>query len=437
MIRKAFIHVGSLLHSSNKNDIKKLKSTIKFLTKGDNSSSTLNKLIQNGITISGNTDDESSYHNTKKPSNNNKSSLLKTKPTAQEQEYINTILKILNSTLPSKETHIQRVDTHYQVFFNQLQKVLNQFENYSDRTRSKYKNNHNNDRYPHFSISLQDDVNYKTMNSNDLYNRLILLQLVGQLTLRDTTQIILSKNYNLYAKTFQNLSIFSKIDQLNITVLLYYKLKSSKNSSTPDVNNSDDNDNSLIHKIWDQYSSLWIKDFDNLHHSIKRIFWRCIYMTDPSLINDILQFKLKQWDMNNLVVLYQSLFQHVYKLNLSSTITNDLLINNNFKNQELFIKVINLLSPHKTLYLRTMIEIVKLSIQVHLNEVRQENSPEKVGSQLMFATSLSLILKKIYGKINNNQNVDSIKLKQELEQIFNMIDEQESDLKEKISLKFI
>lgn len=432
MIKKAFIHASSLLHFSNKNDIKKLKFTIKFLTKGDNSSNTLGKMIQNGIISSGNTDNESSSHNIKNVLSNNKSSSLKVKPTPQEQEYIDTILKILNSTLPSKETHIQRVDTHYQIFFSQLKNVLNQFDNYNGKARGNYKNSNAN---PHLPMSFQDNVDYKIMNSNDLFNRLILLQLIGRLTLRDISQIILSKNFTLYTKTFQNLSIFSKIDQLNIAVLLYYKLKSSKHLSTSDLNSDK---NTLNHKIWDQYSPLWIKDFGNLHHSIKRVFWRCVYMTEPSLINIIVQLNLKQWDMNNLVVLYQSLFQHVYKLNLPSIIPNDFSINNNFKNQELFIKAINLLSPYKSLYHGTMIEIVKLSIQIHLNELPQESDHEKVGNQLMFTTSLNLILRKFYDKLDSSQNISSTgRLKQELETIFSMINEQENDLKEKISLKFI
>ena len=422
MIRKAFIHASSLLHSSNKNDIKKLKSTIEFLTKGDTSSNTLNKMIQNK----------------RKPRNNDRSSLSKMKPTVQEQEYINTILKILNSVLPSQKNHVQRIETHYRLFFKQLETILNQFANYN--VQLKGKNNHNY-ACPFLPISLQDNVDYKTMKSDDLLNRLILLQLIDKLTLRDTTQIILSRNFNQYDKTFQNLPIFSKRDQLNISVLLYYKLKSCEKSCITDTNDDNNNNNNnnflLISKIWDQYSLLWIKDFDELHPSMKRIFWRCIYMTYPLLINDIIQYKLKRWDMNNLVILYQSLFQYVHKLDLPNVSHNNSLVDNNFKNQELFIKVINLLSPFKKIHRTTMIKIVKLSIQSHLSEPRQENNPERIGSQLMFATSLDLTLKKKINELECSQDVDNNKLKEELGAILKIIDKQEDSLKEQISLKFV
>lgn len=159
-------------------------------------------------------------------------------------------------------------------------------------------------------------------------------------------------------------------------------------------------------------------------------------MTDPNKINNIIQIKLKHWDINNLVTLYQSLFAHVYKLNLPEVIETTSQNNNNNNNthrsQELFIKVIDLLSPFKSAYKNHMIKIVKLSIQSNLDGISQNNI-HKIGNQYKFTTSLNLILQDIY----NNSKILDTTLKQELEDIFTIIDRQENDLKTQLSLKFV
>ncbi|CAL9731820.1 MIOREX complex component 5 [Monosporozyma unispora] len=403
-MRRALFHLTAVLNSSKQKDARELKSTIKFLTKGSKPSRTLSKIIQKGISSD----------------NNDEKLVFKSKPSRQEQEYINTILKVLNSTLPRKENNVQRVETHYQLFFNQLQKVLEQFGN--DDGKKRPTKQIQNDILP---ITL-NEVNYKEMNGEDLYNRLMLLQLLGKLTLMDTTKIILATNFDHFAKTIKNLSIFPIEHQLNLSLLLYYKLKVSKDSSN----------DSLITSLWQKYYSEWIDNFDKLHHSIRRILWRCLYMTDPNKINNIIQIKLKHWDINNLVTLYQSLFAHVYKLNLPEVIETTSQNNNNNNNthrsQELFIKVIDLLSPFKSAYKNHMIKIVKLSIQSNLDGISQNNI-HKIGNQYKFTTSLNLILQDIY----NNSKILDTTLKQELEDIFTIIDRQENDLKTQLSLKFV
>lgn len=403
-MRRTLFNVTAVLRSSKQKDVKELKSTIQFLTKGSKHSRTLSRMIQEGILA----DDQGK-------------SISKETPSRQEQKYINTILKVLNSTLPRKENNVQRVETHYQLFFNQLQDVLEQFGNGKKPSKGPIRNEI-------FPTTL-NEVNYKEMNGEDLYNRLMLLQLLGKLTLMDTTKIILAKKFDHFEKTIKSLSIFPIDHQLNLSILLYYRLKTSK----------DPNDAHLLSSLWEKYNSQWIDKFDDLHHSIQRILWRCLYMTDPNEINSIIQTKLKHWDINNLVTLYQSLFSHVYKMSLPkiseietthNTTTTD---NNNIhQSQKLFIKAIDLLSPFQSTYKNHMIRIVKLSIQLHLDAVHHNTNIHKIGNQYKFITSLNLILQDIY----KSKTIDT-QLRQELENTFTVIDRQENELKTLMSLNFV
>lgn len=401
-MRRTLFHLTAVLNSSKQKDVKELKSTIKFLTKGSKPSRTLSKMIQEGISV----DDQDR-------------SVSKDKPSQQEQKYINTILRVLNSTLPRKENNVQRVETHYQLFFNQLQDVLERFGEGEKPSNGSVRNEI-------FPTTLSE-VNYKEMNGEDLYNRLMLLQLLGKLTLMDTTRIILAKNFDHFEKTIRNLSIFPINHQLNLSILLYYKLMTCKlpiNTNVPAT-------------LWEKYNSQWIDHFDDFHHSIQRILWRCLYMKDPNEINNIIQTKLKHWDINNIVTLYQSLFSHVYKMNLPKISDNEIPnsnadSNNNIHNsQTLFIKAIDMLSPFQSTYKNHMIKIVKLSIQLNLDGI-QHNNIHKFGNEYKFTTSLNLILQDI-----NKNNAADVQLKKELESIFTIIDTQENELKTLLSLKFV
>lgn len=98
-------------------------------------------------------------------------------------------------------------------------------------------------------------------------------------------------------------------------------------------------------------------------------------------------------------------------------------------NQELFINVIDLLSPFQSTYKPQMMKIVKLSIQTNLDETDLNT---KIGDQYKFTTTLSSVLQDMH-----NQETTDSNLRKQLELIFARIHKQEDKLKTQLSLKFV
>ena len=165
-MRRAFSQLASRLLKSKDNE---LKSTLKYLTNG--SIKSLGSLFESS---------ESSRRGSLLVRSSNKESNL-------QDHHIENILRILNSNLPEVESKKQKVAVHYDVLFSQLNSIVTQAAD-NEGTSSKQ---------------------LRTASSEDLYDRLLLLQYMGKLTnVRQITEILLSKNFNKFNDLWEHRALF-------------------------------------------------------------------------------------------------------------------------------------------------------------------------------------------------------------------------------------
>lgn len=360
MMRKAFLHLQVQLQKNEKDE---LWSTIKYLTKGSKTSSALSSFLNSKL----NQDEDISSHNI----------------TKQEEKHVDTILKLLNATLPKKNLNEKRVQSHYNIFVKELQSVLT-------ATNESIT-----------SVPTQKTVERK---SKELYDKLILLQVTDRLTVNQYSKIILNKNFHHFDTLLENIVLFPLPRRLEIAILIFYKTGNLQ--------------------IGKDYKLQFINEFSELHHSIQRIYWRCMLRANKNSIEGINEIimQLKSWCNEDVIILYQSLFEFSHKLPMASNLA---------PNQELFIRVLRLLSEYKE-YRSEIIRVVKLSIETKIHEVSLDIK-KPISSQYKFATTLNLILHDIYKKLPP----DRITLQDEIAKILQIINQEEKNLKSQISLKFV
>ncbi|CCF58786.1 hypothetical protein KAFR_0F01890 [Kazachstania africana CBS 2517] len=357
-MRRAFFHINARLFKS---DNKQLRSTLNFLTKGSTLSTTLSELLEPG-------------------SNSEKSALKKVKD-PEATKHVETILDVLNSTLPKSKLHTSKVQGHYDFLFQQLKVIL----------RNTIKE----------TGSIQSSPSaLESLTSEELYNRLILLKLSNKLTISEVCKIVLSKNFKHYDSLWSNITLFDDMEMLQVSLLLYYKTHKME--------------------IYKELKNKWIDNYSTFQASIRRIFWRCA-LHDNLDINEII-VKLQKWDNKELIILYQSLFEISNRL----PILDDLSYN-----QGLFIRSLRALAVNTIKYKKWMVKIVKLSLKLKLYTEEKTQIDNQLISRYKFASSLNLVLQEVYNMC------DDTVLQEELRDIFKMIDQQEQKMKTQISLKFV
>ncbi|SMN22845.1 similar to Saccharomyces cerevisiae YJL147C Mitochondrial protein of unknown function [Maudiozyma saulgeensis] len=387
-MRKAFLHIYARL---SKSENEELRSTLKFLTNGKKVTSAFSSIF-------GNSDTEVTGISSISP--------LSTPYTEnydkEDKQYIENIVKLLNANLTQHDSNEQKIRVHYDMFYNQLKNVLQSTSPLQQGTLTS--------NTKHISL----------MSSKQLLNKLLLSQLTENFSINEASKIILCKQFKHFNELMSNITLFSQIERLEISLLIYYRNKNIE--------------------IMNKYNKEWIEKFDSFTPAIQRVFWRCLYeknnieKSKESIFDTII--KLKNWDSSKVITLYQSLFEIANILPQHQTLS---------KNQELFITVLRILAPYKE-FRKYMIKIVKLSMEVKLIYEQSNRSNEKqivktasqvecITTQYKFATSLNLILHDLY---NNCQSDSKLRtpLLLELEDIFKIISSEEEDIKSQLSLRY-
>ncbi|EHN01791.1 YJL147C-like protein [Saccharomyces cerevisiae x Saccharomyces kudriavzevii VIN7] len=251
MMRRAFsLFAGRLLKS--KDD--ELKSTLKYLTTG--SMKSLGSLFGSSA-----------------PSEHGMSSHPGISKKNIQSHHVENILRILNSNLPEVESKKQKVAIHYDVLFSHLRSIVTEAVDNED-TSSKQ---------------------LRTASPEDLYDKLLLLQYMGKLTnVRQITEILLSKNFNKFDDLWEHRALFDQYQKVVISILLYYRTH-----------------NAQIRK---EYEVRWLSDYNDLQFPLRRLFWRCLIFNVPEdsikqTISNNVKLLGKNWRNNDLILIYQSLYE--------------------------------------------------------------------------------------------------------------------------------
>ncbi|CAB4255124.1 similar to Saccharomyces cerevisiae YJL147C Mitochondrial protein of unknown function [Maudiozyma barnettii] len=388
-MRKAFLHIYARL---GKSENEELRSTLKFLTNGKKSASTFSSIFGNSIS------ELSRTTSTSQPSMN-------TYPESYDKEdkqYIENVVKLLNSNLTLHNANEQKIRVHYDTFYNQLKNVL---QSTSPLQQGQ---------------SPSKTQNMSSLSSKELLNKLLLSQLTESFSMNKASKIILSKQFNHFKELWSNITLFSYIERLEISLLIYYRTKN------PEINA--------------RYNKEWIERFDKFTPAIQRVFWRCLYQRNnieesKKIIYDTI-VRLDNWGPSKIITLYQSLFEIATVLPQYQTLS---------RNQELFITTLRTLAPYKE-FRKYMIKIVKLSMELKLINEQPNEATEKqlvksaplmnnITTQYKFATSLNLILHDLYNGCQSNNKLRT-SLIPELEDIFKIISSEEEEIKTQLSLRY-
>lgn len=391
-MKRAFSQLSSrLLKNSESED---LQSTIRFLTRGSKPSSTLSSLLdrrgtQNGI-LSGHKEDQ------------------------EDSKHVERILNILNSTLPEVESKKKRVEAHYEILFSQLKNIV---ERSIEATAFDGKNAGISELK---QSSLATNAVARTISSEGLYDKIMILQYTNQLTtVGQMARIILSKNFKEFDKLWENISFFNEKQRLDLTVLLYYRCEKRE--------------------IREQYEAMWFTHYRELHSTIQRLLWRCVTRGTGSdnyarAVGECVE-RIKSWGPNDTVIVYQSLYakSHLLPETLFSS-TQKLLS----KNQELFIQTLRILAAYDIGEKRTqkwMVKLVKLSIENKLSVEKAHTSQGISIYQYRFIRALDLAVQEIYSSCEGKKSL--LLLQRDLEKILRSANDEEQEVKSQMSLKFI
>lgn len=348
-MKRAFSNLSSKLLKSESDG---LRSTIQFLTR-----------------------------TSKKPS---LSSLLEAE--SGSDQHVERVLKVLNSTLPEVGPPKKRVQSHYDILFSQLKDIARQ--------------------------SSQRPLQNEIGSSEKLYNHLILQQYMGKLqTVPQMAKIVLRKNFQHFDQLWDNLTMFDAKQQLNLSVLLYYRFG--------------------IPIIRQKFKDQWLANYDELHISVQRLLWRCLTKecqcsTELERTIGLARQRVGNWSAYDTVVLYQSIYAKCHLL----TIPKESLT----KNQELFVSTLRILARNNV-NRKSMLKIVKLSIENRLaNEGGEEPATISIY-QYRFIRTLDLAVQDIYSTCENKKN--SKELRNELQEVLASVNDEEQEVKSQMSLKFI
>lgn len=318
----------------------------------------------------------------------------------QDQNHIDTIVKALNLSLPDTSRNTERIQRHYDFYFERLRTIL---ETSSATLNS---NSSNDDPSSH--------ANVDTAASQQLFDKLVLLQLTDNFNINKAAKIVLSRGFKHYNELWQNILVFSPIDRAQLALLLYYRTRDGR--------------------IYSEYGKLWMAQFHLFEVSVQRVFWRCMYdrndvVASKRRIYDALQSLQQRWnEPRDLVVLYQAVFELAHELPLPSPLRFNEADNsengrNNSKDTRLlFIDVLRLLGSYGSKYRVAAAEIVKLSIATRLQDAEGESTTQRYK----FNTSLALQLQGICSQCSDKV------LENELDKILRRIDAEKGE----ITLKF-
>lgn len=382
-MRRTFSQLATRLLKSKDDE---LKSTLKYLTKGP--VKLLGPLFE-----SSEVNEQGSLLNRSRTKENN-----------LQNHHIENILRILNSNLPEVESKKQKVAVHYDVLFSHLNSIVTQA---TDNKSSSSK-------------ELQGS------SSEDLYDRLLLLQYMGKLTnVRQITEILLSKKFNKFDKVWEHRALFDEYQRVLISILLYYR--------THDV------------QIRKDYEPRWLSDYSNLPFPLRRLLWRCLTfnVSEENIHQNIIHYiKLlgANWRNNDLILIYQSLYE-------KSHILPDLTVLNHNKddgfsftqNQILLVRILRAISKcveeEPKLVKKWLIDIVKLSIQskIMLESPKKPSTP--IMDQYKFIRSLDISIRSIHRTCQDKLIFEDLQVN--LGSVLKMINEEEHELKTHLPLNLI
>ncbi|CCK69366.1 Smt1p KNAG_0C02550 [Huiozyma naganishii CBS 8797] len=371
-MRRAFLHISALTRSRKK-DATELKSTLSFLARGADASKTLANLLDAKL------NGDSSTGSISAPS---------------EKKHVDNVLKVLNATLPNEKVSAKRVQDHYDVFFHQLKALVQRIPQATATSVNRKAGTRSTENVD----LLSRQVDYKHLTGEELYQRLMLLHLMHKLTTVEMIKIILSKQFDQVTKLKDNMSLFAPEVRLDISILLFYRTHDAE--------------------LWNTYYAMWVEHFSSLSIPMKRLFWRCVYHRGE--VEDTIAL-LPDWNINELVVMYQSLFKNA---NLLPIYHDTIPVSKS--NCDLFMRTLRLLSSQDPQYESYLVKVVKLSIEAKISDATEMS----IQRQYKFTTSLHLVLHDLYNKTK------STSLQAEIQDIFLRIDREEKDLKTQMSLKF-
>ncbi|QHS74113.1 Smt1p SPAR_J00650 [Saccharomyces paradoxus] len=382
-MRRTFSQLTTRLLKSKEDE---LKSTLKYLTKG--SMKSLGSLF-------------GSSEPTGQGSLLNRSS---TKENSLQNHHIENILSILNSNLPEVESKKQKVAVHYDLLFSHLNSIVTQ------ATDNKYTS----------SKELQ------AASSEDLYDRLLLLQYMGKLNnVRQITEILLSKKFDKFDKVWEHKALFDKYQRVVISILLYYRTH-----------------NAQIRK---DYEVRWLSEYSDLPFPLRRLLWRCLTfnVSEENIQQKILHYiKIlgSNWRNNDLVLIYQSLYEKSHLLpDLAALDSNKNETPPFTQNQILLVRILRAISKRveeqPKLVKNWLIDIVKLSIQSKLMLESPKKPSTPIMDQYKFIRSLDISTQSIHRMCQNRLIFEDLQI--DLESILKTINDEELELKTHLPLNLI
>ncbi|CCK73613.1 Smt1p NDAI_0G06300 [Naumovozyma dairenensis CBS 421] len=391
-MKRAFSQFSSVLLKKYENE--DLRSTLKFLSQNSKK-----PILSNTIKSS-----SSSSLNLENNKRNKTTTKYSQSIDPAANKHVEIILNVLNSSLPDPKRNMNRVNTHYDILFNQLQELIS--KSIKGATNSSMKCNNNMD-------------NIHKLNSEELFNKLVFLQYTNELQINDILQILLNKKFHHYKELLGIISIFPRSIKMEMTILLYYKTKLEEIKST--------------------YGNDWLESFEVLHPSIKRIFWKC-QNNYNSVMNTINNVELNSKDY---IILYQSLYNDAFKLPdiLTYNSANDKVLLT--KNQKLFIQSLRIISMHqsknKTNDKEWLIKIVKLSLETKLLQESMVPSELKTFSiyQYKFLRSLDITLQNYSRSLSNTASSNNSETIRAVEDLLKEINNEEQEIKTQMSLRYI
>ncbi|CAI1520256.1 hypothetical protein SEUBUCD646_0J00690 [Saccharomyces eubayanus] len=382
-MRRTFSLLATRLLKSKDDE---LKSTLKFLTKG--SMKSLGSLFNSP-------DSKEQRHMLKNTGGNQKS---------PENHHVDNILRILNSNLPEVESKKQKVAIHYDVLFSHLRSIVTQ------------------------SVESKDIASkqLRMASSEDLYDKLLLLQYMGKLTnVRQISEILLSKNFRKFGEVWEHRALFDNGQKLVISILLYYR--------------------SRIAQIRKEYEARWLSDYNDLQFPLRRLLWRCLTfnVVDENIQQTVSHYIKRlgeNWKNTDLVLIYQSLYEKSYLLPELTSIEDSNNETITFtKNQRLLVCALRTISKHfegdaKTVK-RWLTDIVKLSIQSKIMLESSAPSSTSIMDQYRFIRSLDIFIQSIHRTRQNKSTFED--LKNDLENISKLVNDEEHELKTHLPLNLV
>lgn len=384
-MRKAFLHVYTRLSKSESDEV---RSTLRFLTGRNSASGALSSLFRSAVGEDPGRGSAAAAES--------KVAAGERSPDKEESQYIDSVVKLLNASLPQDGHSQQNIRRHYDLFYGQLKHILDQSAGAAAAGGAVAGSRGPRDLAPGASDS-----------SEELYNKLMMLQLTEAFTISAASKIVLARQFRHFDQLMANIAVFPPLARLELALLVFYRTADPQISS--------------------QYYKGWIKSFCKFPPAIQRVFWRGLYgRGDASKRThgiDAAIAGIRDWEPAHTVAMYQALFETAHLLPQPAELS---------RNQGLFVAVLRVLAPHKQLK-KYAVRVVKLSMETKLGG--ESAAQANVMSHYKFVTSLDTILHEIYNspKLHGPQHSE---LMAELDDIFKTISSEEQDVKSRMALRY-